>query len=114
VYVSSLGYEFFLLIQGGAKVCAAQLCKLLTTPGQYIMLSPDGTLSPPATWTGPMLDLTASVDFLQTYFANRIERGNDVLPRYRDINDAFRTRTFAPRAFPPKPCIPPPDVLDCS
>lgn len=96
VYVSDLGREFVLLIAGGLSVCSTRGCASLTTPGQYITLSPDGSLSPPAAWTGPMLNLTASADFLQAYLAQRLERGNDILPRYRDITDALRTRDFTP------------------
>jgi hypothetical protein len=116
IYVSPLGHEFFLLIEGRIRVCAAAArCSLLTTPGQYIVVMPDGVLTPPATWTGPMLSLTASADFLQAYLSQRLERGNDVLPRYRDINDALRPRNFVPPTFAPVPCISrAPDFPDCS
>ncbi|HKZ97725.1 MAG TPA: hypothetical protein VJ045_12175, partial [Hyphomicrobiaceae bacterium] len=89
----------FLLIEGGIEVCAARECRLLTTPGQYVVVSPDGTISQTAAWSGPMLDLTASVDCLQTYFSSLLERGNDVLPRYRDLNDATESQGFTP------PCV---------
>jgi hypothetical protein len=102
-FVSGLGYEFFLLIEGGLEVCAAANCRSLTQPGQYVMVSPDGSISPPTAWPGPMLDLTASVDFLQTYFSTPLERGNDVLPRYRDLNDAIRSGDFVAPLAPAAP-----------
>jgi hypothetical protein len=100
-FVSNLGFEFFLLIEGGLEVCVAHNCRQLTVPGQYVMVSPDGEISPPTAWPGPMLDLTASVDFLQTYFSTILERGNDVLPRYRDLNDALKAQDFVPPLVPP-------------
>ena len=98
-YVSELGYEFFLLIEGGIEVCVARDCRQLTTPGQYVIVSPDRRISPPTPWPGPMLDLTNSVAFLETYFSSLLERGNDVLPRYRDLNDALKSGDFTLRCF---------------
>src|SRR5262249_44739459 len=85
VYVSNLGFEVFLLIEGAIEVCAGHNCRKVTTPGDYVLVAPDRTITPPAAWPGPMLDLTASSDFVQTYFSTLVER--DVLPRFRDLND---------------------------
>lgn len=96
MFVSEMGYEVFLLIEGSFEVCVARECRTLTVPGQYVMVLPGGGLSQPAAWTGPMLDLTASVNYLQTHFMQQIEKGNDPLPQYRTLNDAQRTRNFDP------------------
>jgi len=94
MFVSDLGYEIFVLVEGGFEVCVPRECRLLTTPGQYVMVMPNGGLSQPASWTGPMLDLTASLNYILTQFAHQLERGSDPLPRYRELNDALRTRDF--------------------
>lgn len=103
MFVSELGHEVFVLIEGGFEVCTARECRTMTIPGQYVVVMPNRTLSQPVGWTGPMLDLTASVDYLQTHLADLLERGNDPLPRYRDLDDALRARDFEP---PPPPCGP--------
>lgn len=92
IFISELGYEFFVLIQGAIEVCVLQSCRLLTTPGQYVRVSPEGAISPPSPWAGPMLNLTNSVAFLQTYFSTIILPGRDLLPRYRSLNDALDTK----------------------
>lgn len=98
IFVSELGDEFFLLIEGAIKVCFLQTrrrelnCRQLTTPGQYVRVSPDGGISPPSPWAGPMLNLTNSVAFLQTYFSTIVLPGRDLLPRYRSLNDALDTQ----------------------
>ena len=97
LYVSDLGFEIFLLIEGSIEVCASP-CQILSNPGQFIMITPDGTMFPPAPWPGPMLDITASVAFLETYFLSII-RQYDVLPQYRDLNDALKAQTFTPFCF---------------
>ncbi|MGE8944245.1 FecR family protein [Leptospira interrogans] len=96
MFVSDLGYEIFVLIEGGFEVCVLRECRLLMTPGQYVMVMPNGSLSQPAGWTGPMLDLTASLNYILTQFVHQLESGSDPLPRYRDLNDALRTRDFSP------------------
>lgn len=101
LYVSNMGFEFFLLIEGSIEVCAASNnCQFLSNPGQFIMITPEGRMFPPAPWPGPMLDLTASVAFLETYFSSII-RQYDVLPQYRDLNDALRAGTFKAPDFTP-------------
>lgn len=98
-YVSPLGYEFFVLIEGAIEVCSRAGCKSVTTPGQYVVVFPDGTLSNPAPWPGPMLDLTASVAYLEVYFSHLVRDDIDVLPRYRNLNDANRATDFSHRCF---------------
>ena len=99
LYVSDLGFEIFVLIEGSMEVCvAAGNCQFLSNPGQFIMITPDGTMFPPAPWPGPMLDLTASVAFLETYFSSIIHE-YDLLPQYRDLNDALKAGTFTPFCF---------------
>ncbi len=99
LYVSDFGYEFFLLIEGQIDVCVPAGCQTITTPGEYIVVAPDGTLSPPAPWPGPMLDLTASVAFLETYFSHIVRGDDDVLPRFRTLNEAIRTQEFTAPDF---------------
>ena len=96
MFVSELGYEVFVLIEGAFEVCTIRDCRTMTVPGQYVVIQPNGTLSQPAGWTGPMLDLTNSLNFLETHFGTLFERGNDPLPRYRDQEDALRTDGFGP------------------
>ena len=98
-FVSELGYEFFVLIEGAIEVCARSGCKQITTPGQYIVVFPDGTVAPPAPWPGPMLDLTASVAFLEVYFSQIVSGDRDVLPRYRHLDDANKAKDFGPYCF---------------
>ena len=95
-FVSELGYEFFVLIEGAIEVCARSGCKQITTPGQYIVVFPDGTVAPPAPWPGPMFDLTASVAFLEVYFSQIVSGDRDVLPRYRHLDDANKAKDFGP------------------
>jgi len=87
IFVSDLGYEFFVLIEGAINVCVVQKCRLLTTPGQYVRVSPDGAISPPAPWAGPTLNLTNSVAYLQTYFSTIVAPGSN----YGSFNDALGT-----------------------
>ncbi len=96
MFVSDLGYEVFVLVEGGFEVCVARECRLLTIPGQYVLVTPNGQLSQSASWVGPMLDLNATLNYLQTHFAQQLERGHDPLPRFRDLNDARTTRDFDP------------------
>ena len=93
-YVSDMGYEFFVLIEGRIEVCVRRYCRQITTPGEYIVVFPDGTVASPAPWPGPMLDLTASVAFLETYFAQLVRGDHDILPRFRNLNDAIKSRDF--------------------
>lgn len=95
MFVSDLGYEIFVLVEGGFEVCVPRECRLLMTPGQYVMVMPNGSLSQPASWSGPMLDLTASLNYILTQFMQQLERGSDPLPQYRDLNDALRTKDFS-------------------
>jgi FecR protein len=100
IYVSLLRYEFFLNIEGHFRVCVrGGPCQDLDRPGYFIIVSPDGSMSPPAPWPGPMLDPTMSVAALETYFSNIIRRNYDVLPRFRDLNDALKSKDFSPSCF---------------
>lgn len=99
MFVSELGYEIFVLVEGGFEVCVARECRLLMTPGQYVMVMPNGGLSQPTSWPGPMLNLTASLNFVLTKF-HQLERGSDPLPRYRDMNDALKALEFKERCTP--------------
>jgi hypothetical protein len=98
-YVSPLGYEFFVLIEGEIEVCARSGCKSITMPGQYIVVFPDGTVAPPAPWPGPMLDLTASVAFIEVYFSQIVSGERDVLPHYRNLGDANKAKDFSHHCF---------------
>jgi hypothetical protein len=98
-FVTELGHEFLLLIEGAIEVCAGHECRQITTPGQYVVVSPDGAISPPSPWPGPMLDLTASVAALETHFSNLVRRDYDVLPRFRDLNDAIKPGDFTQGCF---------------
>jgi hypothetical protein len=90
-FVSELGIEIFVCIQGPIEVCALQKCRQLTT-GQSVTVSPGGAISPPSTFVGPMLSLTNSVAFLQTYISTIVLPGKDLLPRFRSSNDVFDTQ----------------------
>lgn len=98
-FVSELGYEFFVLIEGEIEVCARSGCKSITKPGEYIVVFPDGAVAPPARWPGPMLDLTASVAFLEVYFSQIVSGDRDVLPRYRHLDDANKAKDFSHHCF---------------
>jgi hypothetical protein len=98
-FVSDLGYEFFVLIEGEINVCVRSACQRVTQPGQFVVVSPDGKIAPPAPWPGPMLDLTASVAFVETYFSQIVRGDHDVLPRFRELNEAIKSRDFTHECF---------------
>jgi hypothetical protein len=102
-FVSEQGFEVFLLVEGEIDVCVARTCRSVSTPGHFVVVAPDGAISQPAPWSGPMLDLKASADYLETYISSLLERGNDVLPRYRDLNDALKRNCFGANCRPVKP-----------
>jgi hypothetical protein len=46
-----------------------------------------------------MLDLTMSIAALETYFSDIIRRNYDVLPRFRDLDDALKSKDFTAKCF---------------
>ena len=64
IFVRS-GREIFLVIDGNIEVCTRnpRNCTLVSS-GQYVTVGPDGALSQPATWTGPTVDISTELTFV--------------------------------------------------
>lgn len=93
--------EVYVLVQGTMVVCtAASVCVTVDTPGQYVHIAPDGGITGPTTWRGPLLDLDASVNFVRTVLSNGLETGVDPLPRPQGANETLDGLRID-RRFPP-------------
>ncbi len=109
---TDLGIEIIVLVDGAFTTRTAQGTVTVDKPGNYVVISSDGRVSPPAAWPGELLSLNASLNLSQAYLAIVEQHGADVLPRYNDFNAAFKARTYGARfptpPAPGKPAPPPP------
>ena len=104
------GQEVYVLVQGQMLVCNfASVCVTVDTPGQYVHIGQDGTITGPSAWRGPLLDLDASVNFVRTYLGDTLETGADPLPRPQGANEVLDGLRIDQR-FPPEIEIPDIDV----
>jgi hypothetical protein len=112
-YVDVYGHEFFALVEGAFEACAGLGCQQVTQPGTFVVVKPDGTISPPAPLTpalmNAMLLTVPSIDLLLQNFSQIINSGGDPLVRFRDLNEARNGQTPLPPTPPPPP---PPDDDD--
>lgn len=93
-YVDVNGYEVFVLIEGAFETCSRVICQQVTEPGSFVVVKPDGSISPPQPLTAALRDamllVVPSVDLLLQHFSEIVDRGGDPLVRFRDINDALK------------------------
>lgn len=115
-YVDVRGYEVFVLIEGAFEVCTSAGCQQVTVPGTFVVVKPDGTISPPAPLTpalmNAMLLTVPSVDLVLQHFSEIVETGDDVMVRFRDLNEANRGQAGLPPAPPAPPDDGPPEWED--
>ena len=82
--------EVYVLVQGEMQVCAAAgVCVAVTKAGQYVHVAPNGAITGPTAWRGPILDLDASVNFVRTLVGGALENGSDPLPRPQGANQTL-------------------------
>lgn len=112
-YVDVRGYEVFVLIEGAFEVCTTSGCQQVTVPGTFVVVKPDGTISPPAPLTPALMNamlLTApSVNLVLEHFSEIVEQGTDNLVRFRDLNEAKAGQVGLPTPPPgaaPDECSP--------
>ncbi len=96
---ADLGIEVFVLVEGAFQVTTAQGIVTIDRPGNYIVVSEGGKVSPPEPWRGELLSFGASVNLSQAYIEALQLHGLDVLPRFNDFNAGFKARTYDSR-FP--------------
>ena len=99
---TDLGIEVFVLVEGAFTTKTTEGTVIVDRPGNYVVISPEGKVSPPAPWPGELLSLNASLNLSQAYLAIVEQYGVDVLPRFNDFNAAFKARTYGAR-FPAPP-----------
>lgn len=84
------GMEVYVLVEGAMEVCTlVGRCVRVATPGDYVIIGPDGEISGPRPWRGPILDLDASVNFVRTAVGDALFDGVDPLPFPRDANETL-------------------------
>ncbi len=102
-FVGVSGHEIFALVEGAFEVCSKTMCQQVTVPGTYVIVSPDGTISPPmqipSTLMNAMLKTYPSVDLINQHFAELTNNGTDPQVRFRDLNESFNGVT----PLPPEP-----------
>lgn len=107
-YVDVNGYEIFVLVEGAFEVCTAVGCQQVTTPGTFVVVSPNGAISPPqpltTTLQNAMLLTFPSVNLIQQHFSELITSGSDPLVRFRDMNEGLGNTAPLP---PEYSCTPP-------
>jgi hypothetical protein len=105
-YVDVRGLEVFVLIEGAFEVCTATMCQQVTEPGTFVVVSPDGTITPPAPLTPglmkAMLLTVPSVDLLLENFSELVNAGGDPMVRFRDLNEAQDALSPLPPLAPPE------------
>lgn len=100
-FLDALGNFIIVVVEGSAIVELADGTTYTLTAGQYLTVGADGTLvAGPADWTGPTLDLDASVKFILDNQGNWQLDGTDPLPQWFDPNDALDSRNLN-ETFPP-------------
>lgn len=102
-YVDVYGHEVFVLMEGAFEVCSSQGCQQVTTPGTFVVVNPNGSISPPRPLTpglrDAMLLVVPSVDLLRQYASEIVNSGSDPLVRFRDLNDAQKAAQPPPDPY---------------
>jgi hypothetical protein len=106
-FVDSRGFEIFALMEGALEVCTPLGCRMLNTPGMFVVVSPGGVISEPMAIPPQMMDSlllpTPALNLILEYFFTVVASGDDPLPRFRGL-DATQNGQFAiPAAGPPVP-----------
>ena len=100
-YVSlATGQVVIILIEGGCDV-STPTDTVSLSPGDYIVINPDGSISGPYTWKGPLLDIDADEQFLYDVMGVLVR---PLGPRWTEENDALDSRNLDTR-FPELPII---------
>lgn len=103
-FVDINGYEVFALMEGAFEVCTSVGCQQVTAPGTFVVVYPDGRISPPAgiptAMMNAMLLRWPSVDLVNQYLFEATNTGGDPLIRFRDLNETVNGQSAAPPAPP--------------
>jgi hypothetical protein len=103
-FVDVNGYEVFALMEGAFEVCTSTGCQQVTAPGTFVVVYPDGRISPPAgiptAMMNAMLLRWPSVDLVNQYLFETTNTGGDPLVRFRDLNEIVNGQSAAPPAPP--------------
>ena len=103
-FVDVNGYEMFALMEGAFEVCTSTGCQQVTAPGTFVVVYPDGRISPPAgiptAMMNAMLLRWPSVDLVNQYLFETTNTGGDPLVRFRDLNEIQNGQSAAPPAPP--------------
>jgi hypothetical protein len=95
-----LGIEVFVLVEGAFQITTSQGTVLVNQPGTYVIVSANGSISPPAPWQGQLLSVGASLNLSQAYLNIVQQFGADALPNFNGSNAGFKANTYNLR-FPP-------------
>lgn len=99
-YVDVSGYEVFALMEGAFEVCTSAGCQQVTTPGTFVVVYPNGRISPPAgiptAMMNAMLLRWPSVDLVNQYLFETTNTGGDPLVRFRDLNEIQNGQSAVP------------------
>jgi hypothetical protein len=103
-FVDVNGYEVFALMEGAFEVCTTAGCQQVTSPGTFVVVYPNGQISPPAgiptAMMNAMLLRWPSVDLVNQYLFETTNTGGDPLVRFRDLNEIQNGQSATP---PPPP-----------
>ena len=101
-FVDVNGYEIFALMEGAFEVCTTAGCQQVTTPGTFVVVYPNGQISPPAgiptAMMNAMLLRWPSVDLVNQYLFETTNTGGDPLVRFRDLNEIQNGQSAAASA----------------
>ncbi len=100
-YVDVNGHEIFALMEGAFEVCTASGCQQVTQPGTFVVVYPNGQISPPmgipSSLMNAMLLRWPSVDLVNQYLFDSTNTGDDPLIRFRDLNEMGNGKSAVPR-----------------
>ena len=92
-FVTAGGHEIFALVEGAFEVCTKKMCQQVTTPGTYVIVSPNGNVSPPmqipSNLMNAMLKTYPSIDLINQHFAELSNNGGDPQVQFRDLNESY-------------------------
>jgi hypothetical protein len=109
-YQSPSGALVLVVVEGSIVVTLADGTQITVNEGESVTIDENGNLvAGPAPWPGPTLDLDLVFNLLFDDQGNLLTEGDDVLPDWREFNDAQESRGFELN-FPPPPPPPPPQV----
>lgn len=90
-YIDPSGNAVIVVVEG-AVVATAGGRSVTVTAGNFIIITPNGAIIESGNWTGPLLDLDAGVQFIFDNQGRFLDRGGDVLPDWKNLNDALDSR----------------------